>query len=142
MLLHQVHGSQQVQQQYVQQQQYAQQYIVAAPPEHSNPLYIQLADIVNARVKILYGSNTHRITARILDSHPNTASLQSLISGSQLESVASQIAAQTVSVGPVQFPPTTNAAPVGQIQTAGPEMARSYAKNDTHAMLMEKPQAS
>jgi hypothetical protein len=60
---------------------------------YNDPVFMQLGDVLNARVKMRHGALSHIITARILDSYPTSAGLQTLVNDPQhLDKLTDQIA--------------------------------------------------
>jgi hypothetical protein len=64
---------------------------------YNDPEFIQLGDLMNARVKMRHGALSHIITARILDSYPSAASLQKLVDNpQQLDKLSDQVAKEVL----------------------------------------------
>jgi hypothetical protein len=113
------------------------QVVYISPPDHLNPMYIRLADVVNARVKIQHGSLTHRVTARLLDNHASVEKLQALINTPyQVENLAAQIAAQIAAQ--LQAPPAGTPQVVGQMQQPSLTNSGGLIKKDYGAQVLVK----
>jgi hypothetical protein len=77
---------------------------------YNDPVFMQLGDVMNARVKLRHGALSHIITARILDSYPTTAGLQKLVNDPQLldqlsDQIAKEVLPSSVPVGGISNPP-------------------------------------
>ena len=60
---------------------------------YSDPVFMQLGDFLNARVKMRHGALSHIITARILDGYPTGTALQKLVDNPhQIDQLSDQIA--------------------------------------------------
>jgi hypothetical protein len=97
---------------------------------YNDPVFMQLGDFLNARVKLRHGALSHIITARILDSYPTTAGLQKLADNPMhLDKLSDQIAKEVLP-GSVNTPGATPNPVINDEEDKVPSLPRSNSWSD------------